>query len=106
MKFGIRCAASGLGCALFISVAQGAPAVKEHPHKGTQGSELIVKFREEATDEDIGHALQIGRLKTKRHLHTRAMEKEGSHGLTLVDTDIPEQALGLLKNHPAIEFAE
>ena len=69
--------------------------------------ELIVKFRENATDAQLAHAMRQGNLKVRRHIQTQAMRDRGHNGLTHVSTGLrTEDALAQLKNHPAVEYAE
>lgn len=69
--------------------------------------ELIVKFRENATDAQIGDVFHKGALKLKEHVQTEAMHEHGHIGLTHVETAFKiEEAVAALKNHPAIDYVE
>ncbi|MDB6038475.1 MAG: putative peptidase and in, kexin, sedolisin precursor [Verrucomicrobiales bacterium] len=69
--------------------------------------ELIVKFRENATDAQLAHALRVGNMKILRHIQTEAMRSRGHIGLTHVATGLRvNEALAQLKNHPAIDYVE
>jgi subtilisin family serine protease len=90
---------------LFAVVALGAAPAQ--PPATAVRSELIVRFKPDASDDQIEHGLKLGRLKAKRHLNTEGMQQRGETGLTLLETDdIPDRVIERLKNHPAIDFIE
>lgn len=69
--------------------------------------EYIVKFRWNAGDNQLRHAVSEGRLRIKRHVQTRAMFSAGDDGLTLVTTELPPAELARrLRNDPTIESIE
>jgi subtilisin family serine protease len=69
--------------------------------------ELIVKFKDGATDAQIETGLKNSKLKVKKHVQSQVMKDKGDRGLTLVETELsPEEAVAQLRNDPAVEFAE
>src|SRR3954466_13635042 len=66
--------------------------------------ELLIKFRANATDAQLLHALQGGRLKILKHFVLNNLQHPG---VTHVSSqlDVPT-ALRFLRNHPAVEYAE
>src|SRR4051812_18077680 len=69
----------------------------------TNSTELIVKFRADATDAQIAHGIEHGHLKVKRHLQTHPMRERNHAGISLVETDLTrDEAIARLKNHPAV----
>jgi subtilisin family serine protease len=70
-------------------------------------NELIVKFKEAATDAQIADALKVGRLTVRKHTQTQAMKARGHNGVTLTETALGVDAAILkLKAHPAVDYAE
>lgn len=87
-----------LGAVLAIGSAQAAPKYT---------GELIVKFKDAASDAQIANGLKKGKLKVKKHVQSQAMKDRGDSGLTLVETELTaEEAVEQLKNDPAVEFVE
>ncbi len=95
-----------LSCLLFTHSAR-AQTAPEPLDPDTVNRELIVKFKSTATDAEIAHALQTGRLTVKRHKQTLPMKERGHHGLTAVESEFDHPtAIARLKNHPAIDYIE
>jgi subtilisin family serine protease len=70
-------------------------------------NELIVKFKEAATDAQIADALMVGRLTVRKHTQTQAMKARGHNGVTLTETGLGvDAAIAKLKSHPAVDYAE
>ncbi|HUS36072.1 MAG TPA: S8 family serine peptidase [Verrucomicrobiae bacterium] len=70
-------------------------------------NELIVKFKEAATDAQISDALKMGRLTVRKHTQTQAMKARGHNGVTLTETGLSvDAAIAKLKSHPAVDYAE
>lgn len=69
--------------------------------------ELIVQFRESASDDELREALGRIGARSLRHVQTATMRAVGRHGLTRVRTGRPvAEALRSLEKHPAVEFVE
>ncbi|HWI56781.1 MAG TPA: hypothetical protein VNZ22_06120, partial [Bacillota bacterium] len=74
---------------------------------GSAAEELIVQFKESATDNELADALAQAELEPRHHVHTRAMKDHGNPGFLRAATRLPlEQAIRKLKGHAAVAFAE
>lgn len=89
-----------------VDPAQAAPqALPAHGRR--KENEIIVQFKTTAADAEIADAVAKGGLGLRKHVQTSAMKAKGHPGLTHATTALPvDEALRLLKNHPAVEFAE
>jgi subtilisin family serine protease len=68
--------------------------------------EVIVQFNTTASNQHLADALNRGALRIKKHLPA-AGKQRGDSGLVLLKTKLPvAQALAVLQNHPAVQYAE
>jgi subtilisin family serine protease len=69
--------------------------------------ELVVQFKADATDADVADASAKAGLSVKKHVQTPAMKARGHRGFKQAATKLQvEDAIEILKKHPAVEFAE
>ena len=69
--------------------------------------ELIIKFRSTAKSTEVGKGIKAARLRIKKHLSARQTDAQEEDVVSLAETTLPvEEALQLLKDNPAIEYAE
>jgi len=69
--------------------------------------ELLVQFKDGATDAEVNDAMTKGKLRVKKEIKTKVKKEKGQRGVTQAATDMPvEDAIAELKKHPAVEFAE
>ena len=69
--------------------------------------EILVQFKANVTDQQIGAAFQEAGLGLIKHIQTPAMKAHGQIGLTRAWTAMPvPAAVRLLNSLPSIEFAE
>ena len=69
--------------------------------------ELIIKFRSTAKSTEVGKGIKAARLRIKKHLSARQTDAQEEDVVSLAETALPvEEALQLLKDNPAIEYAE
>lgn len=69
--------------------------------------EVLLQFKPNVTDAQIGEAFRQGQLNMIRHVRTPAMEDSGQIGITHVETSLPVPAVTrILNNLPGLEFAE
>ena len=69
--------------------------------------EILVQFKANVTESQVGEAFRQGGLKMIKHVQTNAMKMKGSIGLTHAATSIPASAaLEKLGRLPWVEFAE
>jgi subtilisin family serine protease/fibronectin type 3 domain-containing protein len=88
------------------AVAQAAPAVAHTLGQTIVEGELLVHFKESATDAEVEDAKGKGKLKVRKQLKTSKKAKK-DRGVIHATTDLPvEDAIAELKKHPAVEFAE
>ena len=88
--------------------AQSSNAAPAHINGQTiVDGELLVQFKDTATDADVNDAMAKAKLHVKKHIQSKAKKDKGQRGVTLAATDLAvEDAIAELKKHPAVEFAE
>jgi len=88
------------------ATAQAAPAAAHAPGQTIVEGELLVQFKEAATDAEVEDAKGKAKLKVRKQLKTSKKAKK-DRGLIHATTELPvEDAIVELKKHPAVEFAE
>lgn len=88
-----------------VAPAQAVPAAHASGETIVE-SELLVQFKENATEAEVEDAKGKGNLKVRKHLKT-AKKPKNDRGLIHATTDLAvEDAIAELKKHPAVEFAE
>lgn len=88
--------------------AQAQPAPAAHVAGQTiVDGELLVQFKDSATEAEVADAKAKGKLREKKRLKTKAKKDKTHRGVTLAATDLQvEDAIAELKKHPAVAFAE
>lgn len=96
-----------------VAAAQNFHATNSLPAKGNAGgaefveSEVLVKFSENVTDDQIAGAFRGAGLQMIKQIQTRLMQQRGSIGITRARTAMPvAQAVALLRQLPGVDYAE
>ena len=89
-------------------LGQSFRAVQDDPDGPSYAdSELLVKFKPGATDQEVADLVRRGAVTKARHILTPAMKDRGDIGITRLTIALPvRQAIQALQNHPAIEYAQ
>jgi subtilisin family serine protease len=99
-----------------VSLAQGAGSTNHLQGPPIQGgadgpnyvpSEVLVKFRNDVTDEQLGQAFRGASLRMLKHIVTGPLRQKKDIGIVRASTTMPvEQAVSFLNRQPGIEYAE
>ncbi|HEX5222347.1 MAG TPA: S8 family serine peptidase [Verrucomicrobiae bacterium] len=90
-----------------IAAAQALPSIFEPGGPDFVPNEVLVQFKSDVTDAQIGEAFRRGGLSFIRQVRTPAMVQARELGITRASTRLhPEQAIRALSNLPGVEFAQ